>query len=239
MSLTTRTTKLRHATGEGYARGEITRARIIAAALKLFGELGFEGASTRDIATAAGVNAPALQYYFNNKEGVYLACAEHIASRVWEHMAEVVSHGERMIMDNEGDDALIDAFCAIQARIAEFTFESRESPEWRLFIAREQGGLEPAAGFQIMYQRVNKPISTLTATIVGRLLGRPTNDEESRIRAMVLNGQLALFQMMHRSAMTSLNWDEIDENRLGLIKRIVTEHTRILLHSMVAERTSA
>jgi len=35
--------------------------------MRLFGEKGYEGASTRDIAAAAGVNAPALQYYFDNK----------------------------------------------------------------------------------------------------------------------------------------------------------------------------
>jgi TetR/AcrR family transcriptional regulator, regulator of cefoperazone and chloramphenicol sensitivity len=78
-----RIAKHRHAAEGGYQRGEETRARIVTAALKLFGERGFEGASTRDIATSAGVNAPALQYYFDNKEGVYLACIDHIVSRVW------------------------------------------------------------------------------------------------------------------------------------------------------------
>ncbi len=47
-------------------------------AIRLFGEKGFDGASTRDIATAAGVNAPALQYYFDSKEGLFTACVEHI-----------------------------------------------------------------------------------------------------------------------------------------------------------------
>jgi AcrR family transcriptional regulator len=62
--------KHRHSVTGGYTRGEETRARIIAAAMRLFGEKGYEAASTRDIAAAAGVNAPALQYYFDKKEGV-------------------------------------------------------------------------------------------------------------------------------------------------------------------------
>ncbi|OXH87118.1 TetR family transcriptional regulator, partial [Burkholderia multivorans] len=53
------------------------------AAIELFGERGFAGASTRDIAAKAGVNAPALQYYFENKEGVYRACVESIAELGW------------------------------------------------------------------------------------------------------------------------------------------------------------
>ena len=57
----------RHAIDGGYQRGEETRARIVDAALALFGEYGFDGASTRDIAERAGVNAPAIGYYFDNK----------------------------------------------------------------------------------------------------------------------------------------------------------------------------
>ena len=68
----------RRAPAGGYARGDETRQRIIDAAIRLFGEHGFAGASTRDIAAAAGVNPPALQYYFESKEGVYNACAQFI-----------------------------------------------------------------------------------------------------------------------------------------------------------------
>ena len=50
--------------------------------MRLFGAHGFDGASTRDIAREAGVNAPALQYYFDNKEGVYLACIDYFVERV-------------------------------------------------------------------------------------------------------------------------------------------------------------
>jgi AcrR family transcriptional regulator len=63
--------RLRHPSTGGNARGDATRLRIIEAAIELFGEHGFKGASTRDIAARAGVNAPALQYYFENKKGVY------------------------------------------------------------------------------------------------------------------------------------------------------------------------
>src|SRR5215468_8895598 len=111
----------------GYARGEETRARIVLTALRLFGEQGFDGASTRDIAAAAGVNAPALQYYFDSKEGLYVACVEHIVERVWEHLGDVVAQAERVLQSNGDDEQLIEAFCAIQACTAEFMFTSREA----------------------------------------------------------------------------------------------------------------
>jgi TetR/AcrR family transcriptional regulator, regulator of cefoperazone and chloramphenicol sensitivity len=231
-----RIAKHRHAAEGGYQRGEETRARIVTAALKLFGERGFEGASTRDIATSAGVNAPALQYYFDNKEGVYLACIDHIVSRVWEYMSEVVDRAERVLADDADDEALIEAFCAIQAQLAEFMFTSQDSNDWRLFMARQQAGMGPTAGFQIVYRCVSKRISTVTAAIVGRLLGRPAGDEETLIRTLALNGQLLVFQVARRSALATLNWDAIDADRLALLKRVIREQTGALLRSMIAAR---
>ncbi|WP_191624963.1 hypothetical protein [Pseudomonas fluorescens] len=40
---------------------------------------------------------------------------------------------------------------------------------------------------------------------------------------------MAVFQMMRRTAFTSLNWDEADVERLELIKRVVMEPTRAVL----------
>lgn len=87
----------RHRPEAGYARGEETRRRIIDVALRLFAQRGFEGASTREIAKEAGVNAPALQYYFDNKEGVYQACARHIVDSAVEHFLPAVEQAEAVL----------------------------------------------------------------------------------------------------------------------------------------------
>src|SRR5258705_527342 len=147
-----RAAKHRHVAGGGYARGEETRARIVSAALRLFGERGFDGASTRDIAAGAGVNAPALQYYFDSKEGVYVACVEHIVKRVWESMSGVIDDAERRAAENADDAALIETYCEIQVQLCRFMFTSEEAEVGRLFMARLQSGEGPPAGFQSIYQ---------------------------------------------------------------------------------------
>lgn len=231
--------KHRRPSESGYARGEETRARIVLTALKLFGEQGFDGASTRDIATAAGVNAPALQYYFDSKEGLYLACVEHIGERLWEHLGDVVGQAEKVLESNGDDDALIEAFCTIQARMADFMFTSQDASEWRLFMARQQSGGGPAGGFQLFSQRVNKRMRAVTAGIVGRLLGLPPTADETLIRTMALHGQLTVFQVIRRSALAALNWESVDGPRLELLKRIIREHTTTLMRSMMASRDTA
>lgn len=232
----TRLAKHRHPSESGYARGEETRTRIVLTALKLFGEHGFDGASTRDIATAAGVNAPALQYYFDSKEGLFLACVEHIVDRVWEHLGEVVAQAEKALNAKADDETLIEVFCAIQGRTAEFMFTSQEASDWRLFMARQQAGGGPPAGFQLLFKRVNLPVRAVMAEIVGRLIGLPATNEETQIRVMALNGQLTTFQVIRRTALAALNWDSVDGPRLALLQRIIREHTTALLRSMIETR---
>ncbi|RDC61756.1 TetR/AcrR family transcriptional regulator [Adhaeribacter pallidiroseus] len=49
---------------------------ILEVAERVFGELGYEGASTRHLATEAGVNMAMLNYYFGSKDGLLKAVLE-------------------------------------------------------------------------------------------------------------------------------------------------------------------
>jgi AcrR family transcriptional regulator len=57
-------------------KSEETRARILAAALKVFRERGFEAATMREIAAAAGVAVGAAYYYFDSKDALVMAFYE-------------------------------------------------------------------------------------------------------------------------------------------------------------------
>jgi TetR/AcrR family transcriptional regulator len=55
-----------------------TATRILAAALDVFAERGFDGATTREIAAGAGVNLGLLQYYFGDKEALWKAAVDRV-----------------------------------------------------------------------------------------------------------------------------------------------------------------
>ncbi|HXY46224.1 MAG TPA: helix-turn-helix domain-containing protein, partial [Acidimicrobiales bacterium] len=57
---------------------DATRERILAAALDLFSELSFDGASTRDIAARAGVTQPLLNYHFRSKDELWRAGVDRL-----------------------------------------------------------------------------------------------------------------------------------------------------------------
>src|SRR5258707_9520445 len=58
------------------SKGEQAKARIISVAETLFNKQGFDGASMRDIATAAEMQAASVYYYFESKEELLWAVWE-------------------------------------------------------------------------------------------------------------------------------------------------------------------
>ncbi|GAA2749982.1 TetR/AcrR family transcriptional regulator [Amnibacterium kyonggiense] len=61
----------------GYAKGRAKRAEIIERATALFGEVGYRGASLREIASRCGISHPGLLHHFATKEALLIAVLEH------------------------------------------------------------------------------------------------------------------------------------------------------------------
>ena len=55
---------------------DATRERILSAALDLFSELSFDGATTREIAARAGVTQGLLNYHFSSKDELWRAAVD-------------------------------------------------------------------------------------------------------------------------------------------------------------------
>lgn len=65
---------------------EAQRRQIAAAAVRVVGETGFEGARLRDIARAAGVTTGAVAHYFEGKEAVLEAALEGMVGHLLEQL---------------------------------------------------------------------------------------------------------------------------------------------------------
>lgn len=60
---------------------ESVRKRLLDTAIRIFNQKGYAATSVREIVEAAGVTKPALYYYFQSKEGIYLAILEEVHQR--------------------------------------------------------------------------------------------------------------------------------------------------------------
>ncbi len=61
---------------------EDTRRRMVDTAIAQFAQHGFAGASTRELASAAGVNIATLSYHFASKQGLYDAAVDEVYRRL-------------------------------------------------------------------------------------------------------------------------------------------------------------
>ncbi|MDJ1006373.1 MAG: TetR family transcriptional regulator [Paracoccaceae bacterium] len=68
-------------------RSAATRALLVTAAMKHFGEKGFDAASLRDIVADAGQNLSAVKYHFGSKEKLFYACLRAAAQRIGSMLA--------------------------------------------------------------------------------------------------------------------------------------------------------
>jgi len=67
-----------------------TRERILDEALRSFAERGFDGSSTRAIASRAGVNQGLIPYYFGTKETLWREAVDRAFARLDEALGESV-----------------------------------------------------------------------------------------------------------------------------------------------------
>ena len=102
-------------------RSAETSGKILRAAQKLFALRGFNGVTMRAVASEAGVNLASIVYYFENKEGLYLA--------VYRQYAEPLMKA-RMKMLKEAD-----LHPSLRAYARAFI-----EPAFRLFLDESLGG---------------------------------------------------------------------------------------------------
>jgi AcrR family transcriptional regulator len=84
-----------------------TKQRILDAAERLFGELGYDGTSLRDITSAAGANLAAVNYHFQSKEELLRAVLTRRLAPVNRERLELLDRYEVECAGNPPDVAAL------------------------------------------------------------------------------------------------------------------------------------
>jgi TetR/AcrR family transcriptional regulator len=103
-----------------------TRERILAAALDLFSERSFEGATTREIAARAGVTQPLLNYHFQSKDALWRAAVDALFKELTDALA-ARAEGLRGV----------DELTATRLIVRDFIFFSAQHPQLHRIIMQE------------------------------------------------------------------------------------------------------
>ncbi len=188
-----------------------TRDRLLKAGLRIFGECGYNGTSTRAIATEADANLAAIPYHFGGKEGLYLAVAEDIAGRIGEFLLPVVSEVEASLDALDDREAQRDALHRLIRRFAQMVIFNPETELWAALIQREQA--RPTAAFEILYGHFMQRMSRLIDTLIGRLIGRAPDDPRTVLLATTMIGQIMIFRTARAAALRRLGWQAYDADK--------------------------
>lgn len=122
------------------ARSEVTRQKIIAAAIDLFTDVGYDATSLGDIIDRVGVTKGALYYHFDSKESLARAVIADGAAVVTEAFAAILSapapafeniiHGVFVVADLARSDPLAGTAMRLARALREFSEASEAYDGW-------------------------------------------------------------------------------------------------------------
>ena len=190
----------------------MTQNRLLETAMDHFGRLGFEGASTRDIARDSGTAMSSITYHFGGKEGLYLAAADHIAAQIRERAGPLIDRIDAAeIPDRKTATELLlmvlDGFAMLMM--------SPETERWARFVIREQQA--PTAAFDRLYDGAMRRVADAMVRLV--TIARPDLDDR-RVRAtgVMLFGQSMILRAGRASVCRVLGLKELDDQARALLR---------------------
>jgi AcrR family transcriptional regulator len=219
-------------------RGEATREALIRAALEIFGRDGFQAASTRAIASAAGVNQAAIGFHFGGKQGLYNATFRYVMGRVTERLGPVLEgieaqlrtrHDKKMSAADRLEHCLPLVYRLTDGLVAMFT--SEESKSWARLILREQQ--DPTAAFEAHYDESFGRISALVTDLIARAQNRTVRDRRVRLTVPTMIGQALIFRAGAATVMRHLGCRRYGDKEVAEIQALIRRNVAAMLKAGV------
>ena len=217
----------------GYARGAETRDRILHVAIQLFGNFGFDSVTTRDIAAESDVPPASLRYYFVNKEGLYIACLEHVQTLTFNLLERELAATEALLtQDNVDTDRLIDSFCSMQDARIESLMGGPDNGAAALFTIRHDLPSTGGAGKLGSMNANALRMASCYIQVLSRISGNTVDLQSALIITAMISGQIVnLF--LRRNRLAEMGW-EITPERIAWLKSATRQQTTAILKSYQA-----
>jgi TetR/AcrR family transcriptional regulator, regulator of cefoperazone and chloramphenicol sensitivity len=191
---------------------DTTRARITVAAGEIFAERGFDGTTVRDICQRAGANVAAVNYYFGDKQRLYV-------------QAVIQAHRWRMEQFPlppwpEGTPAET----RLEDFITTFIRRVRSGPDgtWHSkLMMREMAN--PTAACAELVQSSIRPQFEILLKILRELLPADTSQEQLRLTAFSIVGQCLFYHFADPVIRNLLSADDYSALAIERLGRHITD----------------
>jgi len=158
---------------------DATRDKLLEAAGRVFAERGYSAATVRDICKQAGANVAAVNYYFKDKLALY----SEVLNRV-KRAAHVDQMRVALDQNASPEEILRDV---IKARLR--GLHAHTLPDWYFRIAAREFA-QPTPAMAQVIEKVMRPIYDRVREVVGKIIVRPPDHEQTRLCTHSVMGQL-------------------------------------------------
>ncbi len=200
-------------------RGEATRLALIRAALDLIGAKGFEAASTRAVAAAAGANLASIAYHFGGKEGLRLACADHVVETIRGFIGPTLAAAGSPPLTPAEARALLER---VLAAFVAFLVVRPEAQSIARFVVREM--FEPTEAFERIYAEAFAPMHERFCAVWAAATGLKADAPATKLATLAMLGQILYFRIGRRVAMRRLGWNDIGPREGEAIRATLSAH---------------
>jgi AcrR family transcriptional regulator len=220
------------AASQKQARGEKARQKLVMAGLELFGELGFNAASTRDIAEKAGQNIAAINYYFGNKAGLYKAVVQECFHHKSRETAEAIQAANAVLENPKAaPEQYLDAIDDwLRASVMMLARGDRQSKSFMKLMFREQ--FWPTRAFREFFLNASDPRMDPFARLIAAYLQRDIDDVKTFLTVHALAGPFIGFFVAPEAVRLKAGWKKIDIEQAEQIADILSMQIRITLKGL-------
>ncbi len=161
------------------------------AAGEVFAEYGYRGATVRQICEKAKANLAAVNYYFRDKDGLYLAVMRYLHT-----IGTDIYPPSLGLKPGANAEDKLRAF--IRSLLNRLLGEGR--PNWHMKLAAQEL-IEPTSALDVIVEEAIRPLSQELEFIVRELLGSETDDELVRLCMLSVVSQCGFYH--HSQAVIS------------------------------------
>ncbi|MGI4745747.1 MAG: CerR family C-terminal domain-containing protein [Janthinobacterium lividum] len=231
--------------GDGnQSRGEEAKLRIVLAAIEIFADQGYEGASTRQLAAHAAVNLASLTYYFDGKPSLYKAALEHVVEKINQVLRPNAERVESLLATESSvtlnKDALYQLLYVVLDQWTDLHLGRTGRPwdkNWTKLMKRAE--IDPPVDGAGLYQTTTKLILKPCNDLIGRLLGKDPADEDCVLLTMSILGQVSHFRPQRNGHVAAIGWDEITTDRHQRLTELFHRNVYAILDAAAKDKSKS
>jgi TetR/AcrR family transcriptional regulator, regulator of cefoperazone and chloramphenicol sensitivity len=207
----------------------VVQQRLLDIAVEAFGQHGIDGASTREIARAAGTAMSSITYHYGGKEGLYLATADYVAQQ----MGDLASQEALDTAIASNDPPIARQTIHVLVRRFIDRLQDERSTGWALFIMREQ--MNPTDAFERIYAG---PMGHNARALVELIcIATGVGDRQAaRFAAISVFGQVLVLKAARATCRKLLEIETLSPQELAAYTDRVSSNVDAILDRMITER---